>query len=299
MEGVILTRIETTPPHGDVIRADVRRPAAAAPRTAVVVAHGFKGFKDWGFFPLLCNRLALDGHIVVSFNTSLNGIGAGLLDFTDLEAFGRNTVSREVADLHWIIDCTLEGAWDGGRRPEALGLLGHSRGGGNAVIVAAERGEVSSLVTWAAVSTYHRWSPEQERDWATAGVTYILNARTGQEMPLQRSVFDDLRENAERFDILAAAGRVRARGWSCTVQRTPRCPHKRPGASPKRVRQPICWYWRAPGTPSRRPTPWQRLPRRWKPRSRHRCSTCGGVAMGVGSAIIRSANPKSHPEVTV
>ena len=210
MEGVTRTRIETTPPHGDVIRADVRHPAAAAPRTAVIVAHGFKGFKDWGFFPLLCNRLALDGHLVVSFNTSLNGIGPGLLDFTDLEAFGRNTVSREVEDLHWMVDRTLEGAWNGGRRPDALGLLGHSRGGGNAVIVAAERGEVSSLVTWAAVSTYHRWSAEQERDWAAAGVTYIPNARTGQEMPLYGTVLDDLRANSERFDVLAAAGRVRA-----------------------------------------------------------------------------------------
>ena len=210
MEGVTRARIETTPPHGDVIRADVRRPAAAAPRTAVIVAHGFKGFKDWGFFPLLCNRLALDGHLVVSFNTSLNGIGPGLLDFTDLEAFGRNTVSREVEDLHWMVDRTLEGAWNGGRRPDALGLLGHSRGGGNAVIVAGERGEVSSLVTWAAVSTYHRWSTEQERDWSTAGVTYILNARTGQEMPLYGTVLDDLRANSERFDVLAVAGRVRA-----------------------------------------------------------------------------------------
>ena len=127
MEGVTRARIETTPPHGDVIRAEVRRPAAAAPRTAVIVAHGFKGFKDWGFFPLLCNRIALDGHLVVSFNTSLNGIGPGLLDFTDLEAFGSNTVSREVEDLHWMVDRTLEGAWNGGRRPDALGLLGHSR----------------------------------------------------------------------------------------------------------------------------------------------------------------------------
>ncbi len=208
MEGVTRTRIETTPPHGDVIRADVRRPAAASPRTAVIVMHGFKGFKDWGFFPLLCNRLALDGHLVVSFNTSLNGVGPGLLDFTDLEAFGRNTVSREVEDLHWMVDRTLEGAWNAGRRPGALGLLGHSRGGGNAIVVAAERGEVSSLVTWAAVSTFHRWSSEQERDWEAGGVTYILNARTGQEMPLYRTVGDDLRANADRLDVLAAAARV-------------------------------------------------------------------------------------------
>ena len=209
MEGVTHARIETTPPHGDVIRADVRRPAAA-PRTAVIVAHGFKGFKDWGFFPLLCNRLALDGHLVVSFNTSLNGIGPGLLDFTDLDAFGRNTVSREVEDLNWMVDLALKGAWNEGTRPAALALIGHSRGGGNAVIVAAERREVSSLVTWAAVSTFHRWTADQERDWAATGVTHILNARTGQEMPLYSSVQDDLRANAARFDVLAAAARVRA-----------------------------------------------------------------------------------------
>ena len=204
-----LERVETTPPHGDVIRADVRRPEATAPRTAVIVAHGFKGFKDWGFFPFLCDRLARDGHLVVSFNTSLNGIGPGLLDFTDLEAFGRNTVSREVGDLHWMIDRVIAGEWSGGRRPDALGVLGHSRGGGNSVIVASESGAVSSLVTWAAVSTFHRWSPDQERDWATDGVTYITNARTGQEMPLYRSVADDLSENADRFDVLGAASRVR------------------------------------------------------------------------------------------
>lgn len=206
---IVHARVETTPPHGDVIRADVRRPANAAPRTAVIVAHGFKGFKDWGFFPFLCESLARDGHLVVSFNTSLNGVGPGLLDFTDLEAFGRNTVSREVGDLHWIVDRVMAGEWSDGRAPGALGVLGHSRGGGNSVIVTSESGAISSLVTWAAVSTFHRWSEEQERDWATDGVTHILNARTGQEMPLQRSVVDDLRDNEERFDVLAAAARVR------------------------------------------------------------------------------------------
>lgn len=206
---IVHTRVETTPPHGDVIRADVRHPAHSTPRTAVIVAHGFKGFKDWGFFPFLCEGLAREGHLAVSFNGSLNGVGPGLLDFTDLDAFGRNTISREVEDLHWMVERVLGGEWSGGTPPEAVGLVGHSRGGGSSVIVAAENGSVSSLVTWAAVSTFHRWSPEQERDWAENGVTCVLNARTGQEMPLYRSVLDDLRTNSARFDVLAAAPRVR------------------------------------------------------------------------------------------
>ena len=202
-------RVETTPPHGDVIRADIRGPAGPRPRTAVLVAHGFKGFKDWGFFPHLSERLARAGHLVVSFNFSLNGTGPNLVDFTDLEAFGRNTLSREQEDLCWMVDCTLAGEWSGGRPPTAVGLLGHSRGGGSSIVTAAVHAGVSALVTWAAVSTFHRWGEEHVRDWTKRGVTYIANARTGQQMPLYRTLWDDLRENADRLDVVAAAARVR------------------------------------------------------------------------------------------
>ena len=202
-------RVETTPPHGDVIRADIRSPARGNPRTAVLVAHGFKGFKDWGFFPHLCESLARDGHLVVSFNFSLNGTGPNLVDFTDLEAFGRNTLSRELEDLRWMLDRTMAGEWKGGRAPAATGLLGHSRGGGTSIIAAAEHSGVAALVTWAAVSTFQRWGEEQVKDWTTRGVTFVPNARTGQQMPLYRTLWDDLRANADRLDVTAAAAMVR------------------------------------------------------------------------------------------
>ena len=205
---LIHTRGEVTPPHGEVIRIDVRRPAALEPRSAILVVHGFKGFKDWGFFPHLCERLAADGHLVVSFNGSRNGVGPNLLDFTDLEAFGRNTYSREVGDVHHMVDLLAAGEWSGGRRPEAVGILGHSRGGGTGIVTVAERDDVSALVTWAAVSTFHRWTREQREEWVRQGVVYIANARTGQDMPLQRTVLEDLEANGRRFDVLAAAARV-------------------------------------------------------------------------------------------
>ena len=205
---LIHRRDEVAPPHGEVIRIDVRRPAAVEPRSAVLVVHGFKGFKDWGFFPYLCERLAADGHLVVSFNGSRNGVGPNLLDFTDLEAFGRNTYSHEVGDVHHMVDLLAAGEWSGGRRPESVGILGHSRGGGTGIVTVAERGDVSALVTWAAVSTFHRWTPEQREDWMREGVVYITNARTGQDMPLYRVVLDDLEANGPRFDLLAAAARV-------------------------------------------------------------------------------------------
>ena len=205
-------RSETTPGHGDVIRVDARRPAGTAePASAILVAHGFKGFKDWGFFPYLCQRLAADGHLVVSFNFSLNGVGSDLLEFTDLDAFGRNTVSREVDDLHWMLERLRAGGWSGGRPPTSIGVLGHSRGGGVAVVAAAEAGEaVSALVTWAGISTFQRWTDEQRREWETTGVVYVANARTGQQMPLYRTLWDDLQTNADRLDVLSAAARATA-----------------------------------------------------------------------------------------
>ena len=207
---VVLVRGEATPPHGEVIRTDVRRLAGSEPRTAVLVVHGFKGFKDWGFFPLLCERLAADGHLVVSFNGSRNGIGANLLDFTDLDAFGRNTISHEVGDVHWMLERLIAGEWSGGVRPEAVGVLGHSRGGGTSIITASEHHDVASLVTWAAVSTFQRWPAEWREEWKRSGVVYVANARTGQDMPLHRCVPEDLERNRERFDVIGAAGRVTA-----------------------------------------------------------------------------------------
>ena len=206
---LIHERGETTPPHGDVIRLDVRRPPHGESRSAILVAHGFKGFKDWGFFPYLCERLAQDGHLVVSFNFSLNGTGPDLLEFTDLDAFGRNTLSRELDDLHWMVDRMLAGEWSDGTAPESVGLLGHSRGGGTGLIAAAEHQGISALVTWAAVATLQRWSEQQVADWKKRGVTWIANARTGQEMPLYRTLWEDLSDNGARLDVLAAAARVR------------------------------------------------------------------------------------------
>lgn len=208
MEELIHERGEFTPPHGDAIRFDVRRPTGARPKSAIAVVHGFKGFKDWGFFPHVCERLAEAGHLVVSFNGSLCGIGSDLMTFDDLDAFGRNTFSREVDDLKWVLEQLAQGAFSQGGSPERIGVLGHSRGGGAAILAAAESGRVDSLVTWAAISTFDRWTPSQIRDWETTGVTYVRNGRTGQDMPLERGLWDDYVEGKNRLAIVAAAKRL-------------------------------------------------------------------------------------------
>ena len=54
--------------------------------------------------------------------------------------------------------------------PSRIGLVGHSRGGGIAVLQTARDSRVRALVTWAAISSVERWSPAEQAEWRERGV---------------------------------------------------------------------------------------------------------------------------------
>jgi pimeloyl-ACP methyl ester carboxylesterase len=197
------------PVRGRLLRGDVRIPEGPPPRSAVVVVHGFKGFKDWGFFPYLCRRLAAAGHATVSFNFSGSGIGSDHEQFTELEAFAANTFSRELEELAWVVDWVASGDLLP-RRPRGLALVGHSRGGGDAILHAAGDPRVAALATWSAVSSFDRWNAATRAEWRESGRIYVMNARTGQQMPLDVGLLDDFEARRDELDVGAAAGRVEA-----------------------------------------------------------------------------------------
>jgi dienelactone hydrolase len=191
------------------ILVDVRAAGRASPRPAVVIVHGFKGFKDWGMFPPLAERLARAGFTAVAYNGSGSGVdGSG--SFIWPERFGRNTFSAELADLGTVVDALVRGDF-GTEPPSAVGLLGHSRGGGTAILQAARDARVRALVTWAAISTVNRWTDADVTHWRQRGRLDVLNARTGEVLPLYTTVLDDLeRHREDELNIEAAAARVRA-----------------------------------------------------------------------------------------
>lgn len=188
------------------ILVDVRAGNRRVSGPAVLLCHGFQGFKDWGFFPPLADRLARAGYVVVSWNTSGSGVDdAG--EVVSPEHFGRNTFTAELGDLETVLRTVEGGALDFAP-PTSIGLMGHSRGGGLAVLAAARNDRVSALVTWAAISTAQRWSDEMKRRWRAAGFLEVTNKRTGRVLKIYTDLIDDLDRNAERLDIAAAADRV-------------------------------------------------------------------------------------------
>lgn len=193
--------------HGTLLPAD--RPGR---RPTVFVCHGFKGFQEWGFFPHVAELLAARGFTAVRFNFSGGGMRPGDELVTDLEAFRRATFSRDLDELLWLLD-ELPRLYPEQIDAERIGLFGHSRGGGTAVLAAGRerwRDRLGALVTWAAVSTFDRASAEEKALWRERGELPVVNARTGQELALGVEVLDDLEANRERLDIRLAADRRRA-----------------------------------------------------------------------------------------
>ena len=203
-----LTRWEIHPRDGSPpIRGDVRMRGETAPRTAVVICHGFKGFKDWGFFPELAQAVARRGHAAVSFNFAHSGVGADGQDFSALDLFAENTHSRNADEIRMVIDAVTTGGLLS-ERPARVGLFGHSRGGGEAIIAAAEDVRVDALVTWSAIASVERWSPEQIDRWERGETVEIANSRTGQQMPMHPGFWQDIQRNRQRLDIARAAAAV-------------------------------------------------------------------------------------------
>lgn len=192
---------------GPPIRGDLRAPRGPPPQTAVVVCHGFKGFKDWAFFPALARALARRGHGVLSFNFSHSGIGADEESFTELDLFARQTHSRNVDEIRLVLDAVTGGTLFP-RPPRRIGLFGHSRGGGEAILAAAEDPRVAALVTWAAIAAVERWGDEQVEAWERGETVFVENSRTRQQMPLDPVFWEDVRLHRERLDIVRAAERL-------------------------------------------------------------------------------------------
>jgi len=196
---------------GGPLRGEVRVQGRLEARPGVVICHGFKGFKDWGFFPHVAQRLALAGMAVVTFNFSGSGVGPDGESFSEPERFGRATPSRDQQDLSLVWDTFGSGGLvDGLPVPARMGLFGHSRGGAAAVVHAAARRDCGALVTWAAISSYHRWGRETVRLWREEGKVDIVNTRTGEILPLYTDYLDDLEAHGNALDPLATAARVAA-----------------------------------------------------------------------------------------
>jgi pimeloyl-ACP methyl ester carboxylesterase len=122
---------------GRTVRGDARTAGGGAGRPAVVLCGGFKASEDRGLFPRLADRLARAGFTAVT----------AAFPESDEEV----AVLRDLEDLQSMMGALASGTLASGlEAPNAVGLLGHARGGVIAIAAAAKPGVCQALVTWAA-----------------------------------------------------------------------------------------------------------------------------------------------------
>lgn len=189
--------------------ADAFYPAEGRKIPLVIFVHGYKGYKDWGVWNLMAEKFAEAGFFFVKFNFSHNGTTVSdPLNFSDLESFGNNNYSKELSDLGAVIDY-----FAGNDKVDAdkIILIGHSRGGGISIIKTYEDERIHGLITLAGVDNLDRF-PKNEafENWKRAGVYYVLNGRTKQEMPHYYQFYEDYEKDVHRFDVERATEMAKA-----------------------------------------------------------------------------------------
>ena len=160
----------------------------------IIFVHGFKGFKDWGFWPVLAETYAKNNYFVLTFNFSHNGIGNNLTEFTELDKFAQNTFSLEISELSELINAYLDNHF-GFVHNKKIGLLGHSRGGAIALLSSLINRNVDAYAVWATVSTIDRYTVRQKEKWRKEGAFELMNTRTKQIMSLNTTLLDDVEKN--------------------------------------------------------------------------------------------------------
>lgn len=207
MADIICTPFVFTPlsTSSDQITGDIRCTETPEKHSGIVlIVHGFKGFKDWGFFPYVAEYLAQKGFITVTFNFSLNGYrpGSDVIEFP--EKFEQNTISREIEEVSSIIKALRSGNLHPFLVPfsnNPLHLLGHSRGGGVTILTSSLTTEIKSSAVWNSVATFDRFTQRQKDKWREEGGFPVENARTGQKLRIGLPYLNDITNNSHALSV--------------------------------------------------------------------------------------------------
>lgn len=165
--------------------------------------HGFKAYKDWGFYPFLCESVARRGAISIRFDFSLSGLADGNNLIYDNDKFSRNTIAQEVEDAKFIINKILSGEI---LPPDVnfngkIYLCGHSRGSAIALLVASEFEQVQKLSMISPIASFDRYSERQKEIWKRQGYVEFKMSHSGQKLRINSTYLEDIENNFEKYKL--------------------------------------------------------------------------------------------------
>ncbi len=179
------------------------------PIACALLMHGFKGYKDYGFIPVLASMLADAGVLVHRFNFSTSGMTNDTETFARPDLFALDTWTRQVDDVRCLRQAIKDGTLTGGQLPTYL--IGHSRGGATAILAAGRHGDeldLAGVATINAVDTCSRLSDEEQRAFLDRGYTITESARTKQQLRINAAWLQEQLDDPASHDVLALCARI-------------------------------------------------------------------------------------------
>lgn len=175
------------------------------PNGIVLIAHGFKGYKDYGMFPWLSQQFVDHGHIVHRFNFSHSGMGADGGPFERPDLFERDTWNLQIEDLSILIEKV--------KQPDLpIILLGHSRGGVSCLLTAGRGAvQVDGVISLSAPATCNPMTSEIQQELLSKGWIESPSLRTNQMLRIGRSFLQEQLDDPENHDLLKLVSTITTR----------------------------------------------------------------------------------------
>ncbi len=196
---------------GETIFGDTHLPAEP-PVGVFLVAHGFKGSKDYGMFPRIAETMAGRGFVTHRFNFSHSGMTNDTATFARPDLFERDTWNKQVYDLRAVIEAVTADTLEGSELP--FMLLGHSKGGVSVLLTAGRYADTpgvpqpAGVVSVSAPSMCNSMTGQQQQSLNEQGYLLSPSSRTGQELRVGRIYLAEQLEDPDGHDLLKIAGRI-------------------------------------------------------------------------------------------
>jgi len=201
--------------NGQTIFGNTHLPQAdQASRSVVILCHGFKGYKDYGFFPYLADQLANAGHIAHRFNFSHSGMTNQIERFEQTELFANDTWSKQMFDLKVVAQAVCDSTLVGQGLPTTW--FGHSRGGTTTLLTAGEvfldpayqNIRPAMVIAASAPDDANSLNNEQQEMIREQGYLHSPSARTGQRLKVNRIWLDEILAQPARHSPCAAIEKI-------------------------------------------------------------------------------------------
>lgn len=187
--------------QNDVVIGNINCPRKLnKPLPIVIIVHGFTGHKDWGFLPYLALKVSQVGFVTITFNFSTDAVDPYRDWFVNVDKFSSFTISQEVEELNLVVKNIKEKLIFKDYIKDLVDidkiyLIGQSLGGAISIIYTAKYDNIEKVCLLGSVGTLFRYSSRQVDEWNKIGYFPFTNIRTGQELKINFSYYQDLVRN--------------------------------------------------------------------------------------------------------